>query len=162
MTGRRPARGAAVAVAALALVSVGAGAAAPASAAAPTPVGVHVTGRTSLVEVRSATVLVDRGTVRGGPVGSGRISLVYTLWPREAIATTTFTIVNRRGTISGRMRSTYAVGRLSITFTGAGRITGGTGAYAGIRSGPLRFAALHSITGRREVLELTGRATFPG
>ena len=48
---------------------------------APTAVGVHLTGRTALAKVQSSTVLIDRGTVTGSPVGSGRITLVYTLHP---------------------------------------------------------------------------------
>ena len=43
----------------------------------------------------------------------------------------------------------------------SGSLTGGTRAYAGIRGGPLAFDAIHSITGRREAVALTGRATLP-
>jgi len=53
------------------------------------------------------------------------------------------------------------VTRLHITFTGTGSLTGGTGAYAGMRGRLLQFDAIHSITGRREAVTLTGRATRP-
>lgn len=144
-------------LAALAVGAVSATAAAPVR----TPVGVHIDGRTSLERVVSPTVLVDRGTVTGSPVGSARIRLVYHLRPKAGIATTTFTMVNARGTVSGRITSRYAVTAPVITFTGAGTITGGTGAYRGIQGGPLAFEAVHSVTGRREVVSLTGRATLP-
>jgi hypothetical protein len=131
------------------------------AAARPTAVGVHLTGRTALAKVKSSTVLIDRGTITGSPVGSGRITLVYTLHPGAGIASTRFTIVNARGTVTGRALSTYAVTRLHLTFTGTSSLTGGTRAYAGIRGRPLRFDAIHSITGRKEAVALTGRATLP-
>lgn len=146
-----------VGAAALAAAAAASATAAPAR----TPVGVHITGRTSLERVVSPTVLVDRGTVTGSPVGSARIRLVYHLRPQKGIATTTFTMVNARGTVTGRLTSRYAVTAPVITFTGAGAITGGTGAYAGIRGRPLAFEAVHSVTGRREAIALTGRATLP-
>ena len=132
-----------------------------AAAKAPTVVGVHLTGRTALAKVQSSTVLIDRGTVTGSPVGSGRITLVYTLHPAQGIASTRFTIVNAHGTVTGRATSRYAVTRLHLTFTGKGTLTGGTRAYAGIRGAPLAFDAIHSITGKKEAVALTGRATLP-
>lgn len=124
-------------------------------------VGVGITGRTSLERVVSPTVLVDRGTVSGSPIGSGRVWLVYRLDPVSGVASTTFKIANRRGTVHGTASSHYSVTRLHITFTGRGAITRGTGAYAGIRGRPLAFGAIHSITGKREAISLKGRATTP-
>ena len=145
----------------LALATLSASAVTLTAAARPTATGVHLTGRTALAKVESSTVLIDRGTITGSPVGSGRITLVYTLNPGAGVATTTFTIVNARGTVTGRARSRYVATRLHLTFTGVGSLTGGTRAYAGIRGGPLEFDAIHSITGRREAVALTGRATLP-
>lgn len=146
----------------LALATLGASAATlTAAPKAPTAVGVHITGKTSLNKVQSPTVLIDTGTVSGSPVGSGRIRLVYTLHPETGVASTTFTIANAKGTVSGTATSRYAVTRVHITFTGAGAITRGTGAYAGIRGRPLAFDAIHSVTGKREAIALTGRATRP-
>lgn len=151
-----------VAVAILTLATL---AASPATLSAPqrspTAVGVDLTGRTSLARVQSPTVLVDRGTVTGSPVGSGNITLVYRLRPVPGTASVKFRIVNARGAVTGRATSSYAVTRLHITFTGAAHLTGGTRAYAGIRGRPLRFDAIHSITGRREAIAMTGRATLP-
>jgi hypothetical protein len=138
-----------------------ASAATSAAPARSTAVGVHLSGRTALAKVVSPTVLVDRGTISGSPIGSGRITLVYRLRPGVGTASTTFRIVNARGTVTGTARSRYAVTRLHITFTGAGSLTRGTGAYTGIRGRPLAFDALHSITGRKEAVVLTGRATLP-
>lgn len=146
----------------LALATLGASAATLTAAPKPiTAVGVHITGKTSLDKAQSPTVLVDTGTVSGSPVASGRIRLVYTLHPETGVATTTFTIVNAKGTVTGTATSRYAVTRVHITFTGAGALTRGTGAYAGIRGKPLAFDAIHSITGKKEAIALTGRATLP-
>jgi hypothetical protein len=157
---RAPAVAAALAIAALAALGASASALTGATTP-PTAVGVHLTGRTALAKARSSTVLIDRGTVSGSPIGSGRITLVYTLDPTAGTASTRFTIVNARGTVTGRATSRYAVTRLHITFTGTGTLTGGTRAYAGIRGAPLAFDAVHSVTGRKEAVALTGRATLP-
>lgn len=146
-------------VLALAAVCTAIPAAALAAPTAPTAVGVAITGKTSLATVQSPTVLIDTGTVQGSPVGSGNITLTYRLLPNRGVAVTTFTITNANGTVTGRCQSDYAVTRLHITFTGAAQITGGTGAYAGIRGRPLQFNAIHSITGKKEAIALTGRAT---
>ena len=146
----------------LALAALGASATAlTAAPGPPTAVGVHITGRTSLAKVQSATVLIDTGTISGSPVGSGRIRLVYTLHPETGVAATTFTIVNAAGTVSGTAQSRYSVTRVHLTFTGVGALTRGTGRYAGIRARPLAFDAIHSITGAKEAIALTGRATLP-
>jgi hypothetical protein len=151
----------AVAVAVAALAGLGTSAAALTAPARPVVVGVHLTGRTALAKVQSSTVLIDRGTITGSPVGSGSITLVYTLHPSAGIASTKFTIVNARGTVTGRATSHYVVTRLHLTFTGMGILTGGTRAYAGIRGAPLQFDAIHSITGKKEAIAFTGRATLP-
>ncbi len=158
---RSPRRGPSITVAILALAVVVIPAATPAAPARPTVVGVHLVGRTALAKVESKTVLIDSGTITGSPIGSGRITLVYTLRPGAGIASTTFEIVNAQGTVTGRAVSSYSVTRLHITFTGTGSLTGGTGAYEGIRGRPLEFDAIHSVTGRKEAVSLTGRATLP-
>ncbi len=145
----------------LAVAAMGASASLLTAAPAParTAVGVGITGTTSLAKVVKPTLLVDRGTVKGSPVGSGKIRLVYRLRPKTGVATTKFTITNAKGTVSGTATSRYAVTRLHITFTGVGSITRGTRAYKGIRGRPLAFDAVHSITGKREAITLRGRAT---
>ena len=143
-------------VAALGMLA-GAGAA----TAAPGVVPVDFAGKTHLDTVVSPLVLQDVGTVKGAPFGSGDITLIYTLHPKTGIATTTFTITNSSGTISGTCTSKYAVQKVTISFTGSAAITGGTGAYAGMRGRMLQFNALHSVTGRREGIAFSGRATTP-
>lgn len=135
---------------------------APASAApARKAVAVNIAGPTHLNTVVSPFVLEDVGTVSGSPIGTGNITLVYTLLPKRGIALTTFTITNANGTVTGAASSKYSVNTVTLSFTGAGRITGGTGQYTGIRSGPLQFNALHSVTGKKEAISFLGRATKP-
>ncbi len=132
-------------------------AAAPASRIVP----VAFAGKTQLTTVESPLVLEDTGTVKGSPVGSGDIVLAYTLRPKRSVANVAWTITNASGTVTGTATANYTTSNVAITFTGIGRITGGTGAYAGIRSLPLQFNAKHSKTGKKEAIAFTGSATLP-
>ena len=123
--------------------------------------GVIIVGKTQLASVTSPRVLNDEGTVQGSPIGSGTIKLTYTLHPKAGVAETTFTITNSLGTVSGLAASTYAQPRLHLTFSGAGMLTAGTGAYANITSGLLQFNAVHSITGKKEAIALVGSTVNP-
>jgi hypothetical protein len=123
--------------------------------------GVIILGKTHLVNLTSPTVLNDEGNVEGSPIGSGTIKLTYTLHPKAGVAETTFTITNSLGTVSGLAASTYSQTRLHLTFTGAGMLTAGTGAYATITSGLLQFNAIHSITGKKEAIALIGSTVNP-
>ena len=123
--------------------------------------GVIIVGKTHLASITSPTVLNDEGTVKGSPIGSGTIKLTYTLHPKAGVAETTFTITNSLGTVSGLAASTYAQTRLHLTFTGVGILTAGTGAYTTITSGLLQFNAVHSITGKREVIAFVGSTVSP-
>ena len=123
--------------------------------------GVIILGKTHLASVTSPTVLNDEGNVQGSPIGAGTIKLTYTLHPKAGVAETTFTITNSLGTVSGLAASTYAQTRLHLTFSGAGMLTAGTGAYATITSGLLQFNAIHSITGKKEAIALIGSSVNP-
>ncbi len=137
----------------------GYGAADPTTAKAPS--AVIILGTTHLASITSPTVLNDEGNVKGSPFGSGTIKLTYTLHPAAGVAETTFTITNSLGTISGLAASTYAQTRLRLTFSGAGMLTAGTGAYAAITSGLLEFNAVHSITGKKEAIAFIGTTATP-
>jgi len=132
-----------IALAALAVATVPAAlAAAPAQRIVP----VAFVGSTQLTTVESPLVLEDTGTVKGSPVGSGDIVLDYTLRPKRSIATVAWTITNGSGTVTGTATAYYTTSNVAITFTGTGRITGGTG---------------HSKTGKKEAISFRGTATLP-
>lgn len=132
-----------------------------AAVAAPRVVPIDITGRTQLTTVDTPTLVQDTGTVKGSPVGSGNITLDYRMVPPKGVATINWTIRNARGTLSGRVSTNYVTSAVSWTFTGRGRITGGTGAYAGIRAYPYSFFAKHSKLGRHEVIRMQGTAQLP-
>ena len=138
----------------------------PGNATKPAKIGaggsiVAIVGKTHLDHANSPLVLVDMGNVKGTPYGAGSIELTYTLHPATGVAKTDFTITTATGTVTGQAVSKYAMGNVSISFAGVGQITGGTGAFAGTSSGVLEFNALHSITGKREVIGFLGSTAKP-
>ena len=158
----------------LACCLLGALIAVPAASAAPSPGNtskpakiaaggsvVAIAGKTHLDHAESPLVLVDKGNVKGTPYGAGSIELTYTLRPKAGVAKTDFTITTATGTVTGQAVSKYAMRNVSISFSGIGQITGGTGAFAGATSGVLEFNALHSITGKREVIGFLGSTAKP-
>ena len=152
-----------------ALIAVPAAGAAPSPESATKPIKIPVSGsvvaivgKTQLDHAESPLVLVDVGTVKGTPYGAGSIELTYTLRPKTGIAETVFTITTATGTVTGQAVSTYAMGNVTISFSGIGLITGGTGAFEGTSSGLLEFNALHSLTGKREVIAFRGSSVRPG
>lgn len=162
---RRPA---AIGLAVLALAGLPAAASAtPFDATRPTAIPatgglIAIAGRTKLTSSSAPNTLIDTGTVTGRPFGQGTIELAYTLYPRRGFTSVTFTITNARGTVTGVAYARYTTVRLGFVFTGAGRLTGGTGAYAGQTSGVLQFDAAHSKTGQREVIRFVGTTADPG
>jgi len=158
----------------LACCILGALIAVPAASAAPSPENatkpakisaggsvVAIAGKTHLDHAESPLVLVDKGNVKGTPYGAGSIELTYTLHPKAGVAKTDFTITTATGTVTGQAVSKYLMRNVSISFSGIGQITGGTGAFAGASSGVLEFNALHSITGKREVIGFLGSTAKP-
>lgn len=144
--------GAAIAVAALMPMTT-------ATAAVTSPVGVRIVGSTQLTTVEKPLLLEDTGTVKGAPVGSGDITLTYRLVPSASVARVTWKITNPKGSLSGTATARYTTTNLAITFVGRGAITGGTGAYKGMRATRLAFNAKHSKTGKKEAIAFTGTAT---
>lgn len=120
-----------------------------------------VAGKIHLDTVVSPFVLQDSGTITGTPFGSGTTTQIYTLYPKSGRAKTEFEFVTASGTVTAIAISNYTTNKATISFSGIGRITGGTGAYAGMTSGVLEFQALHSITGKREAFSLIGSTATP-
>ncbi len=153
-------RGAAVAAAIGALIAVPAGAGAQEDASTGGK-AIAVAGKISLVGTSSTSpnTLVDSGTVTGTPFGSGTTLQTYQLFPKRGVARVTFSITNDKGTANGTAYTTFTTTDVTLVFSGAGRITSGTGAYAGMSSGMLQFNAIHSKTGKRERFSLVGSAS---
>lgn len=121
-----------------------------------------VAGKIHLDNVVSPFVLQDSGTVTGTPFGSGTTTQIYTLYPTSGRAKTEIQIVTDAGTVTAIAASNYHTTNVAISFSGIARITGGTGAYAGLTTGPLEFQALHSLTGKKEAFVMIGTTARPG
>lgn len=122
---------------------------------------IAVAGKIHLVTVQSPFVLLDEGTFTGTPFGSGTTTQTYTLHPLTGMAETDIVLTTADGTITATAVSSYTTNNVTMSFSGVARITGGTGAYAGLTSGALEFRALHAITGKREAFAITGSTARP-
>lgn len=123
---------------------------------APAMTGVHLAISTSMQPITSRSVITDKGTATGSPIGTGRITLNYMLHQKMGTAKVTFTITNAHGSITGDATTRYSSPAWFLVFTGSARITSGTGAYAGMIGAPLEFNALHNIPKKVERVEIEG------
>ena len=129
----------------------------PAAGAAPVATsGVAIGANMALTDEPAPNQLYDTGTFKGAPFGSGTITATYTFLPRKQVARVDFTLTNASGTVTGVALTTYARTAVLISVNGPAMITGGTGAYAGITSGPLEFSALHNLVTLKVKLSLIG------
>ena len=145
----------------LALVCAGGvllGTTAVAAAASPTPplTAFVIKAATQMEPITNPQVITDTGTAKGKPIGSGDITLTYTLRPKASMATVTFTISNENGTLTGKATTRYTTARIFLVFTGFAEVTGGTGRYAGMVGKPLQFNALHNVPKQTEVVSIVG------
>lgn len=124
------------------------------------PVDVRLKGPTKTVST-NGNVITDQGTVSGTPIGSGDITMVFTLNPVTSVATAQFTITNAQGTINGTVDSKYAREGATLRFKGTSRFTDGTGAYAGITSGPMEYLDVHTLTGQKGQVAFIGSSSLP-
>ena len=150
------------AVAAVAALAIAAPTALSASSAQIIPI--TIVGKTKLTTMESPLVVQDTGTVKGSPIAKGQtgaITLTYQLNPKAGRANVTWLITTKGGTISGACTTNYTTTNTTWTFTGSGRITGGTGAWRGITSMPLEFNAKHSKLGKHEAIAFRGTGSLP-
>jgi hypothetical protein len=103
----------------------------------------------------SGSTLHYRGTFTGAPLGSGKVDLRTTLGG-GGDARVTYTISNRRGSISGSADVTLAYSGSTVTYKGAASITKGTGSYRRVRSHTLRISGRAGLTAERVTLSLSG------
>jgi hypothetical protein len=124
------------------------------------PINVRLEGPTKTAST-NGNVITDKGTVSGSPIGSGDITMVFTLNPATSIATADFTITNAQGTITGVVDSKYMRVGATLRFKGAARFTEGTGAYTGINGPPMEYLDVHTLTGQRGQIAFIGSANLP-
>lgn len=119
---------------------------------------VSITGRTRNVPPATAGTVEDHGTVTGMPFGRGSVVVVGTLAGGRLRAT--FRLRFRRGSVIGRVDMPFEIAGNRISFRGVARLTGGTGAYRGIRSGLLRARDTNTLDGQSGRLSVSGHATY--
>ena len=102
----------------------------------------------------SGATLRQRGTFTGAPLGSGTVTVRTKLTGTGARIR--FVMSNARGSVRGRGSVGLHFSGLSITYTGSARITGGSGAYAGMRAHGLRVAGSGRLTGGRFRVGISG------
>ena len=123
------------------------------------PVDVRLEGPTKTAST-NGNVITDKGTISGSPIGSGDITMVFTLNPLTSRATCDFTITNAQGTIDGTIDSKFTRQGPTLRFIGGARFVSGTGAYAGI-TGTMEYRDTHTLTGQRGQIAFIGSATLP-
>lgn len=123
------------------------------------PLSVQLEGPTKTANT-NGNVITDKGTVSGGPIGSGDITMVFTLNPLTGRATSDFTITNAQGTINGTVNSRFTRQGPTLRFVGTAKFTDGTGAYAGIY-GTMEYRDTHTLNGQRGQVAFIGTATLP-
>jgi hypothetical protein len=119
---------------------------------------VSIRGVTRSVDPATPGTVEDHGTLTGAPFGKGTIVLVGTFADNRLTAT--FRLTFRRGSVLGTAKLPYKIADGVITFDGSSRLTGGTGAFRGIRSGPLKTHDTNTLDGQNGRLSVTGPATY--
>jgi arylsulfatase A-like enzyme len=125
------------------------------------PVNVRLEGPTKTAST-NGNVITDKGTVSGSPIGTGDITMVFTLNPVTSVATCEYTISNAQGTIDGTITSKFTRNGPTLKFIGTSKFTSGTGAYAGIYSStPMEYRDTHTLTGQKGQVAFIGSASLP-
>lgn len=104
--------------------------------------------------------VVDRGTTSGKPFNGGKIKLVVHFDIPTATATGTFRIRDGRGTALGTFEMAFVIAGGEIDFNGTADITGGKGAYKGIRARNLKAHDHNTLDGQNGTVELKGFARY--
>jgi hypothetical protein len=120
---------------------------------------VNVNGKTKKIDTPTTPgTLEDHGTVSGTPFGKGSIVVVVTL--ANGRATGSFRMLFAKGSVTGTVDMPFTITGGEIDFNGTARLTGGTGAYRGITSGPLAVHDHNTLDGQNGVVTLTGSAKY--
>lgn len=115
-------------------------------------------GRTHTVTPATAGTVEDHGSVTGKPFGKGRIVLVGRF--ANSTLNGTFRLTFPRGQVIGTTVMPYTISGNTITFSGTSVLTGGTGIYRGITSGPLETHDTNTLDGQNGVLSVAGRVRY--
>lgn len=101
------------------------------------------------------TVLKQRGTFSGAPLGRGTVDVATRLGARKGTRVT-FVFTNARGSVRG---SGYAKVRFDgtvIHYAGTASVRGRSGAYRSLRRDGLRFSGTGDMAGETFAVDLAG------
>ncbi len=101
---------------------------------------------------------VQEGTLRGTPLGSGRMVLRSTL--KQATVTSTFTVTTKAGRVSGRATARLTLDGDTATYKGTATITSGTGRYRRARGSNITFTGVGPVSAKRTRVTLAGRVRY--
>lgn len=101
---------------------------------------------------------VQQGTVRGTPLGTGRMVLRSTL--KQATVTSTFTLTTKAGRVTGRATARLTLDGDTAHYKGTAAISSGTGRYRRARGSNIRFTGVGPVSAKRTRISLTGRVTY--
>lgn len=101
------------------------------------------------------TILRQRGTFSGAPLGRGKVDVATRLGARQGTRVT-FTLKNGRGSVRGAGYAQVKFQGTNITYTGKADITGGTGDFADVRRKGLRFSGRGDLAGERFAVDIGG------
>jgi hypothetical protein len=117
-------------------------------------VNIHATVR--MLPGGGAT-LVQEGTFAGAPLGRGDVR-VRTRVGAGRGSVVTFVLSNGRGSVRGSGDVAVTFKGSLILYRGTAKITGGTGAFRGMRASSLRVSGRGDIAGEKFVVDIAGRA----
>jgi hypothetical protein len=118
------------------------------------PVNIHATVR--MLPGGGAT-LVQEGTFAGAPLGRGKVRVRTRVGAGKG-SVVTFVLSNSRGSVRGSGDVAVQFKGSLILYRGTAKITGGTGAFRGLRARSLRVSGRGDIAGERFVVNIAGRA----
>jgi hypothetical protein len=101
--------------------------------------------------------LLQEGTFAGAPLGRGNVR-VRTHVGAGRGSVVSFVLSNSRGSVRGSGDVAVTFKGSLILYRGTAKISGGTGAFRGLRARSLRVSGRGDIAGERFVVNLAGRA----
>ena len=119
---------------------------------------VSLTASTRTVDSGPGGKVEDQGTVKGTPFGKGRVDITGTL--ADGLLDGTFRMTFPRGEVRGSVRLPFTISGNQITFHGRARITGGTGAFRGIRGHGLDATDTNTLDGQNGKVALEGSVRY--
>jgi hypothetical protein len=117
-----------------------------------------LTGDTRTVDSGAGGKVEDQGTIKGAPFGRGTIDLEGTLG--KGLLDATFRMTFEHGEVRGTVHMPFTISGGQISFQGHARLTGGTGAFRGIRARGLDVTDTNTLDGQNGKLSVEGTARY--